>query len=150
MSRGTTSATGSCQLTEPVGGTYTLTASYAGHGAFAAPASSGTTITIADRLPVFQAADPPLATTPDTDYGYTFTATGDPRYALAPGAPRWLHINPVTGAVSGAVPLFTTSFRYGVTATNDVGTTVAGPFTVKVSVTAVRADLSAHLRCRPR
>jgi len=54
-------------------------------------------------------------------------------YSLAPGAPAWLSVNSMSGAVSGAVPLGITSFSYAVTATNSQGSITSGAQTVVVT-----------------
>jgi hypothetical protein len=125
--------TGSCQLTENTAGSYTLTAAYAGQGAFTS--SSGTGSVTVDTAPAFTTDSPPLSATAGQHYGYTFAASGVPApdYGLASGAPSWLSIDASTGTLSGTVPAGTTSFSYGVTAANPAGTAAAGPFTVQVS-----------------
>jgi sugar lactone lactonase YvrE len=140
--------TGSCQLTGPSGGPYTVTASYAGHGRFAA-SKAGVDISM-DAAPAFITATPPATVAKGHSYGYAFTASGipAPAYALAAGAPAWLTINAATGVLSGTVPAGTTSFRYAVTAANAAGTVTTSPFTVNVTHAAPpAADLSAALAC---
>ena len=53
-----------------------------------------------------------------------------PTYALAPGAPAWLTIDPVSGTVSGTVPFEVTSFSFSVIATNSLGSTTSAVTTV--------------------
>jgi len=85
-------------------------------------------------VPAFTAASPPLAAPVGATYVYTFAANGfpPPTYALATGAPSWLSINRITGALSGALPSGVTSFTFSVLATNVVGSATAGPFIVAV------------------
>ena len=91
------------------------------------------TVTV-EHAPVFIAASPPLAARANEPYAYSFNASGfpAPRYSLGGGAPSWLTIDALTGAVSGTVPRRVISFAYTVTATNSVGSAVAGPFSVVV------------------
>ena len=85
-------------------------------------------------------------------YGYTFEAGGNPMptYVLGSGAPTWLSINSTTGVLSGTPPAGTKSFSYEVVASNSVGKTTAGSFSVTIvaaSPSSSEADLSAALVC---
>jgi hypothetical protein len=99
------------------------------------------------------AQSPPLTATADSEYQYTFTASGDPSWSLA-GAPAWLSINSATGTVSGKVPQGTTSFSYSVTVTNGSWSYTDGPYTVQVghghsygNGNGQAANLSTSLSC---
>ena len=99
------------------------------------------------------AQSPPLTATADSEYQYTFTASGDPSWSLA-GAPAWLSINSATGIVSGKVPQGTTSFSYSVTVTNGSWSYTDGPYTVQVghghsygNGNGQAANLSTSLSC---
>ncbi len=87
--------------------------------------------------PVFTTDSPPQTVPSGGVYAGDFGASGvpAPAYALAPGAPAWLGIEPsFTGIVSGTPPSDTTSFTYSVIASNGVGpVATAGPFTVTVT-----------------
>ena len=87
--------------------------------------------------PVFTTDSPPLTMLSGGAYAGYFGASGvpSPTYALAPGAPSWLSLEPAfTGIVSGIPPPGTTSFSYSVVASNGVSPDVtAGPFTVSVT-----------------
>lgn len=87
--------------------------------------------------PVFTTDSPPTTVPSGTPYTGYFGASGvpAPTYALAPGAPAWLSIDPsFTGIVSGTPPPGTTSFTFSVLASNGVGpVATAGPFTVTVT-----------------
>ena len=80
--------------------------------------------------PAFTTASPLLAVAAGSALDYTFAAEPASSYALAPGAPQWLKIDPTTGELTGTVPAGTTSFSYSVTATDTAGSTAAGPFFV--------------------
>ncbi len=80
--------------------------------------------------PTFTAASPPLAVAAGSALNYTFAAEPALSYALAPGAPQWLKIDPTTGELTGTVPAATTSFSYSVTASDIAGSVTAGPFFV--------------------
>jgi hypothetical protein len=143
--------TGSCQLTEPAGGSYTLTASYAGTATFSGSGpSAGFGVTV-DAPPQWVTDSPPLTAVTGFPYSYTFTASGypAPTYDLAPGAPGWLSIDHTTGALSGHVPHGTGYFHYSVIAHNGVGQPItAGPFNVKVpKAPPAHANLSVKLSC---
>jgi DNA-binding beta-propeller fold protein YncE len=88
-----------------------------------------------EAKPVFTADSPALATVPGATYSYFFGASAVPTatYTLT-GAPAWLSIDLPSGDLSGTVPSDTTSFSYSVVATNSIGSTTAGPFTVTVVV----------------
>ena len=93
--------------------------------------------------PVFTTASPPLAVAAGVALDYTFAAQPASAYALAPGAPQWLKIDPTSGELSGTVPTGTTSFSYSVTATDAAGSATAGPFFVStgsVTVTGTVTD----------
>ncbi len=87
--------------------------------------------------PVFTTDSPPQTVPSGGVYAGDFGASGvpAPTYALAPGAPAWLSIEPsFSGIVSGTPPSGTTSFTYSVIASNGVGpVATAGPFTVTVT-----------------
>ena len=106
------------------------------------------TITV-DQAPAFVIDNPPATAQAGQRYDYTFAASGTPAptYTLAAGAPSWLSVNATTGEVSGTPPAGTTSFSYTVTATNTAGTATAGPFTVTITPTTDKADVSAALAC---
>jgi uncharacterized repeat protein (TIGR01451 family) len=140
--------TGSCDLTETIGNTYTLTATYSGNATYAT--SHDTKTVTVDARPQFVADSPPLTAIAGFVYSYTFSASGfpAPSYALAPGAPGWLSINSTTGALSGTVPHGTTFFHYSVIASNSAGHAIAGPFNVTVpKAPPARANLSVRLTC---
>jgi hypothetical protein len=80
--------------------------------------------------PAFTTASPLLAVAAGSALDYTFAAQPASSYALAPGAPQWLKIDPTTGELTGTVPAGTTSFSYSVTATDAAGSATAGPFFV--------------------
>ncbi len=132
VDNGDGTATVSGTPAEGTGGLYpvTMTAS----NGFSPDASQSFALTINDA-PRFTAASPPLTATAHRPYGYTFVAGGfpPPTYSLGGSAPSWLSVNPATGAVSGTVPTRPRSFTYAVSATNSVGSTAVGPFTVVVS-----------------
>jgi alpha-tubulin suppressor-like RCC1 family protein len=102
-------------------------------GADAVSAGIDTALTVA-ALPVphFLTASPPATATVGSTIDYTFTATGAPAYALAPGAPAWLTLDTASGELTGTVPAGATTFDFSVTATNAAGSTTAGPFTVTI------------------
>jgi hypothetical protein len=129
-------------------GTCVIDASQAGDTDYSAAPAVSQTITV-DQAPSFTADSPPLSVVSGQAYSYTFTASGAPApgYALAAGAPSWLSIDAATGAVTGTPPAGTTSFSYAVTASNSVGTTTAGPYTVTVTAASTKADISAALAC---
>ena len=103
------------------------------------------TVSTASATPVFIADSPPLTTTVGSPYSYTFQATGvpTPTYALAPGAPTWLSINPTTGVLSGTARSGTSSFSYSVTAKNTISSVTAGPFRVTVKSRTVAPSFTA-------
>ncbi len=128
--------TGAVTGTPPIGTTsftYSVTAS---NGVSPDATAGPFTVTVSAR-PTFTADSPPLTATVGSPYAYTFAATGTPdtiTYSLAEGAPTFLSIDPVTGAVTGTPPTGTTSFTYSVTASNGVSPdATAGPFDVVVS-----------------
>jgi len=127
-----------------------IDANQAGNARYA-PAPKVTAAIPVYQAPAFTTRTPPLTAAAGQPYRYTFHAAGTPapRYALAPGAPAWLTVNPGTGVLAGTPPLGTppagaAAFTYTVTAANRAGTATAGPFTVTVASTA---DLSAALAC---
>jgi hypothetical protein len=83
--------------------------------------------------PTFSHPSPPVTGTVNQPYTYSFVASGSPTptYQLAPGAPTWLTIDPITGTVSGT-PTESGPQTFSVTATNSAGSATAGPFTVTV------------------
>ncbi len=87
--------------------------------------------------PLFKTDSPPLTVPTGSVYAGDFGASGVPAatYALAPGAPAWLSIEPsFSGIVSGTPPSGTTSFTYSVIASNGVGpVATTGRFTVTVT-----------------
>ncbi len=99
--------------------------------------------------PQFTAAAPPLTATAGATYSYTFAASGvpAPTFALASGAPSWLSIGATSGVVAGTPPSGTTSFAYGVVASNGVSpNATAGPFTVTVATTTkTSADVAVTI-----
>jgi alpha-tubulin suppressor-like RCC1 family protein len=93
------------------------------------------TFAVADSLaPQFTQATPPTTATAGSSLDYTFTASAlpAPTYALAAGAPSWLHIDRSSGKLTGTLPADASTFSFSVTATNLAGSTTAGPFTVTV------------------
>ena len=110
----------------------------------AGPATSPTVTVNITSTPAFTADRPPTSIRPGVLFNYQFQAGGlpdAPTYSLdAPQAP-WLTIDPTTGTVSGTEPdNGETSFDFYVTATNDEGSTVDGPFAVSVPVAPVFAQ----------
>ena len=87
--------------------------------------------------PVFTTDSPPQTVPSGSVYAGDFGASGvpAPAYAMAPGSPAWLSIEPsFSGIVSGTPPSGTTSFTYSVIASNGVDpNATAGPFTVTVT-----------------
>lgn len=133
----------------PSPGTYTYTVTAVGTDV---SYSVDCVMAVISPAPVFDVQSPLLTATAGARYSYTFAATGSPAptYALAPGAPSWLTINPATGQVSGVVPRWgVRRFTYSVTATNSVGSATAGPFTVRVYRPGFlpQAVLIAKLHC---
>lgn len=137
-------------------GSCIVDANQTGNASYAAAATVTVTIPV-DQMPAFSADVPPTTGTVGDDYAYTFTASGVPvpTFALAPGAPSWLTIDSTSGALSGTPPTGTTSFTYSVVATNGVGSTTVGPFSVAVATPPPPpppphlhdADISATLSC---
>ncbi len=135
-------------------GSCVIDANQAGNASYAAAPTVTVTIPV-DQMPAFTADSPPSAATVGDDYGYVFAASGvpGPTFALASGAPAWLSIDAVSGAVSGTPPAGTTSFTYSVVASNSVGGATAGPFSVAVTSPppppppSRDADISAALAC---
>lgn len=110
-----------------------------------AVASGGSTFGLAVVNPVtpqFVQASPPGVVTAGATLSYTFAASGfpAPTYALAPGAPSWLSIDPVSGALTGIVPNGVSAFSFSVTATNSAGTATAGPFVGSVPGASARVS----------
>ena len=150
------STPGTCSVSSGVvsftaAGSCVIDANQAGGGGFAAAPQVSQTITV-DTASAFVLDSPPLTAQAGQVYSYTFAASGSPApaYALAPGAPSWLSVDPGTGIVSGTPPTGTKSFSYSVTAANPAGSTTAGPFTVTVAKAVVTADVSAALSCTTR
>jgi uncharacterized repeat protein (TIGR01451 family) len=141
-------------LSQPIAGTFVVS----GVHTWSAPASYSVGITVLDggtisvgqttavvtpplTAPQFTSATPPLTGMQGVVYSYAFAANGvpTPTFALAAGAAAWLSINSTTGVLSGTPPSGTTSFSYGVIASNGVSPNAsAGPFTVAVA-TALKA-----------
>jgi len=143
---------GSCSFFAAYG-SYKVLATYEGvTGTFDASPSAPATL-IVGSAPVFGPTFPPLTVNSGEFYSATFHAFGvpAPTYSLAPGAPSFLSINPVTGTVFGNVPTyyFAGFFTYSVVASNAVGSAVAGPFTVYIRQFAV-SSLATYLSCTPR
>jgi len=138
-------AVGGCNITNLADGNYTVTAAYQGSASFTSSSTQGK-VTIAGT-PTFVADSPPLTAMAGQGYSYTFQAKAfpPPGYALGPGSPGWLHINPNRGTVWGTVPLWVGSFSYSVTASNGFGSATAGPFTVWVKQASI--DINTHLSC---
>jgi hypothetical protein len=82
------------------------------------------------EAPRFTVDSPPGSLAGGSGVDYTFTAVGEPAptYALAPGAPAWLLINPTTGELTGTAPAGYELASYSVLAESTAGTTTAGPF----------------------
>lgn len=147
---------GVCSMTSGVvnfagAGTCTLNADQAGNPTYFPAAQVRQSFTVYQK-PAFVLSSPATTGTVGQPYSYTFQANGvpTPTYTLAAGAPAWLSINPTSGALSGTPPTGTTSFTYGVVATNSVGAASAGPFVVTVATpppTSRRADVSMTLSC---
>ena len=116
------------------GGSCVVDANQAGNASYAAAPTVTVTIPV-DQVPAFTADSPPGAATVGDDYAYVFAASGVPvpTFALAPGAPSWLSIDLVSGALSGTPPAGTSSFTYSVVASNSAADATAGPFSVAVS-----------------
>lgn len=139
---------GNCTIPSLVDGTYTVTAAYQGSASFT-PSSTQDKVTIGSA-PTFVADSPPLTATVGQGYSYMFRAEGfpAPSFALGPGSPGWLHINPGSGTVWGTVPNWVNWFSYSVTASNSLGSATAGPFTVHVR--HGRIDIDTYLSCTPK
>ena len=129
-------------------GTCVIDANQAGNASYAAAPTLMASITV-EQMPAFTVDTPPTTARAGQAYTYTFAASGvpTPTYALAPGAPAWLSIDPTTGALSGTPPTGTASFAYSVVAANDAGKATAGPFAVSVAANSREADISAALSC---
>jgi len=129
-------------------GTCVIDANQAGNASYAAAPTLMASITV-EQMPAFTVDAPPTTAKAGQAYTYTFAASGvpTPTYALAPGAPAWLSIDPTTGALSGTPPTGTASFTYSVVAANDAGKATAGPFAVSVATNSHEADISAVLSC---
>jgi uncharacterized repeat protein (TIGR01451 family) len=132
-------------------GSCVVDANQAGNASYAAAPTVTVTIPV-DQVPAFTADSPPGAATVGDDYAYVFAASGVPvpTFALAPGAPSWLSIDAVSGALSGTPPAGTSSFTYSVVASNSAADATAGPFSVAVSTPpppSPDADISAALAC---
>jgi len=131
-------------------GTCVVDANQAGNASYAAAPTVTGSITV-DQTPTFTLDSPPAVGAVGQNYTYTFAASGVPTatYSLASGAPSWLTIDALSGAVGGVPPTGTTSFTYSVFATNGVGHATAGPFAVAVSPGTMSrdADISAALSC---
>jgi uncharacterized repeat protein (TIGR01451 family) len=150
------SGTGVCSATGTDGtvldytqaGTCVIDANQAGNASYAA-APPLTASIVVDQVPAFTVDVPPTTATAGKLYTYAFAASGvpDPVFALAPGSPAWLTIDPTTGALSGTPPTGATSFAYSVAATNVAGNDIVGPFAVTVATNSREADISAVLAC---
>ena len=83
-------------------GTCVIDANQAGNAGYAAAPTLMAGITV-EQMPAFTVDTPPATARAGQAYTYTFAASGvpTPTYALAPGAPAWLSIDPTTGALSG-------------------------------------------------
>jgi hypothetical protein len=141
-------ATSGAKVSFTGAGTCTIDFNQAGNNNYFAVTQLQQSFTI-DQAPMFVLDTPPLTAIVGQAYDYVFTASGvpTPAFALAAGAPSWLSVNATTGEVTGTPPKGTTSFTYTLTATNTVNVATAGPFTVKVAVASVKADISAVLSC---
>lgn len=141
-------STGSCEIKFLRDGSYNLTASYAGQNGLASSVSAKYPIAVGGA-PVWKADSPSLSAAPGSFYKYSFNAVGTPvpGYALAPGAPSWLHILSWNGEVYGQIPWWVHSFTYSVIAANSAGSATAGPFAVSVSPAHQQAHVTAQLVC---
>ncbi len=107
--------------------------------------TSSTTFTFTSP-PSFTTDSPPTVATVGKAYGYTFSASGNPKpqYSLS-GEPGWLTITAGSGAITGTPPSGTTSFSYSVKASNGVTPPeTVGPFSVTVyTIPAAPAGVTA-------
>jgi YVTN family beta-propeller protein len=144
----TVSGTDGTTVNYAAAGSCVIDANQAGNANYTAAPTVTATITVYQAA-AFVLDSPPLAAVAGQPYDYTFEASGTPAptYALAPGAPTWLSVSASTGEVTGTPPTGTTSFSYGVTATNAAGTATAGPFSVTVTKASSNADISGVLTC---
>jgi hypothetical protein len=144
----TVSGTNGSTVNYLTAGSCVIDANQAGNASYSAASQVTGTITV-NQAPAFVVASPPLTAQSGQVYDYTFTASGTPApsYALAAGAPSWLSINASTGELTGTPPSGTTGFSYSVIATNVAGTATAGPFTVSITTTSTKADVTAGLSC---
>jgi hypothetical protein len=126
-------STGTCLLRGLPFGSDQLQANYKGRRGLGKSSSAEFPVAVGAR-PALTAQTPPLQAAAKEHYRYTFAARGlpAPKFALAPGAPKWLHIDKKTGVVSGRVP-DVSSFRYSVVVSNALGSVTVGPFAVSVS-----------------
>jgi hypothetical protein len=126
-------STGSCELRDMPLGSDQVQANYKGRRGLGNSSSAGVSVTLGAK-PALTAHTPPLKALAREHYRYTFAARGlpAPKFALAPGAPKWLHLNKKTGLVSGRIPGIS-SFRYSVVVSNALGEETIGPFIVSVS-----------------
>ena len=111
----------------------------------AGSATSAQQSVIVDSAPGPVSVSGPSSVTVGTAYAAVATSSGaapGPTYALAAGAPPWLAINPLTGAIGGAVPEGLASFSYVVTATNTVASSVSSAQTVTVTPGSTSLALS--------
>ncbi len=103
------------------------------NGAAIATGTGTATISGPGTVPVFASAQPPAQATVGAAYTYAFDATGSPSstFTVASGLlPGGLTLSP-NGLLSGT-PSQSGTFIFSVAATNSVGSTTAGPFTITV------------------
>lgn len=94
--------------------------------------------------PAFTSGTPPKATV-GSPYAFTVTATGTPAptFTVSQGAlPAGLHLNGVTGAITGT-PTTTGSSTFTITAANGVAPAVSAPYLVTTSAAAPAVPISA-------
>jgi PKD repeat protein len=114
------------------------TPSKAGEFTFSVSATNSAGSTVAGpftikvgEVPKFSSAAPPNEGVVDTKYEFRFTASGEPKFKVSDGPlPDGLTLSE-TGLLSGT-PSKAGEFTFSVTATNSAGSTVAGPFTIKI------------------
>ena len=118
------------------------TPSKAGEFTFSVTATNSAGSTVAGpftirigELPVFSSGAPPDKGVVGTRYGFGLTASGEPKFTVSDGAlPDGLALSE-TGILSGT-PSKAGEFTFSVKASNSSGSTVAGPFTIKISEAA--------------